>query len=304
MRVQALVQHGDDKAAKREAALAALHAAFVTLDKAVRAWEKAFLTDWIALPDDARKATDVPYFKRAGTRQEWMLPWACSVLTRAEFAALVQSLPDYRPQYLRSRMVRYWWPQWRTRIEPLLLSIYDDAVTSPTDLPAPSLLWCCCAYDASAASSARLEGGFAEVSAFKLGALILASPRGVVHLPVRTSAAVADSSAAAASAGSGGVGASAGVGASSASASATSSRALSYETTAEARNMLRASRASASSMSPAGGTLSATSSAAALLPAPGSTLAGRPPAAPAGAAAAPASAAAVKLDFGDAPAHP
>jgi hypothetical protein len=79
---------------------------------------------------------------------QWWLPWYSNEFSDEQYLEVLNATPACCSGATQLSLHRYLRPQWRSRVDPLLPSIYDASVISPTAKEAPHLLWCCFGYDA------------------------------------------------------------------------------------------------------------------------------------------------------------
>lgn len=78
---------------------------------------------------------------------QWWLPWYSNEFSDEQYLEVLNATPACCSGATQLSLHRYMRPQWRSRVDPLLPSIYDPSVISPTAKEAPHLLWCCFGYD-------------------------------------------------------------------------------------------------------------------------------------------------------------
>ena len=83
------------------------------------------------------------------------MPWYTNDFDEAQYRAAVSSLPECCAINTQLAFHRYNRPQWRSRIAPLLPSIYDSRVRNPLLKKSPNLLWCCLGYDMQCVAARR-----------------------------------------------------------------------------------------------------------------------------------------------------
>ena len=146
----------------RQAIFRKLREVFTLFSSSVREHYLSFEKEGAAAWDGAKRGAAAKIAAATSPISQWWMPWYTNDFDEAQYRAAVSSLPECCAINTQLAFHRYNRPQWRSRIAPLLPSIYDSRVRNPLLKKSPNFLWCCLGYDMQCVAARRRRRGDAE----------------------------------------------------------------------------------------------------------------------------------------------